>query len=133
MTAYKLRNKVALILLVVNSIIHTATLIKTVPMGTKHPSYTITCIAGLYILRTFRPFPALPDTFAIVAMFRIVRVLRQQFAWNIGTLTAMDVPLVLAAYSHRAFTVERVSVRLDATAAPVAIFPLASCTMQTAP
>ena len=79
-----------------------------------------------------RPFFALLDPGAVVAVRLVIGKPCEQAARDIGTFPTVDEALVLAADRDRTFSVEGISICLDTAAAAVAFFPRAVRTMQTA-
>jgi hypothetical protein len=93
----------------------------------KRPKYV-----SILIFRVlFRPLQTLSDSFAgrLVAMLGIAGILHQQFARNVRAFPAVNKAFVLAAVCHWAFSVERIPVCLNASAASVCLLPRAACAM----
>lgn len=89
------------------------------------------------ILLSFRfgsPFFALLDSCAvrIVALFGVAGIFRQQLARYLGTLAAVNYPLVLTAYRNGTFPVKGMSVSFYAAFAAAALLVFAPRAVKSA-
>lgn len=93
-------------------------------------------LSGLSACRRYfrRPLFALfyPCAVRSIAVFGIAGILCQQFAWDIGTFSAVYNALVLTAYSYGTFSVERVTVCFNAASAAAAFLVLAARAVKSA-
>lgn len=87
-------------------------------------------LLGLCFLR---PFYALGDSGAMrsIALFGIAGILHQKLARNISAFTAVYDTFVLATYCNRAFTMERMPVRFDTSAAAARLLILTSSAVKS--
>ena len=81
--------------------------------------------------RLKRPMPVCPrfqvrQSFTVVAMFRIIKIVLQGYAGHFGAQTAVRIPFTQRASSHLARSPEHLSLRCQATGAVRFVFPRAS-------